>query len=116
MRCLPAPRNTLDLFQRHGFQQTKVAEICDGADVAHKTFFNHFPSKLHLLREIAHQGLDQLLVDIENVRKEQPSTPDRLLQFFRLVALHTADAGPTSVFSCREPPDGSTGPPQKDSG
>ena len=42
-----------DLFTQHGFQATKVAEICEQADIAQKTFFNHFPSKQHLLREIA---------------------------------------------------------------
>ncbi len=31
------------LFDERGFGATKVAEICERADVAHKTFFNHFP-------------------------------------------------------------------------
>ncbi len=83
-----------DLFTEHGFQATKVSEICERADVAHKTFFNHFPSKLHVLREIAHWSVEQLLVDIESVRKEARSTRERLLQFFRRVAKHTAEAGP----------------------
>ena len=83
-----------ELFRQQGFRQTRVSEICDRADVAHKTFFNHFPSKQHLLREIACDGVDLLLVDIESVRQQQQSTPDRLLQFFRQVAQHTAQAGP----------------------
>jgi len=82
------------LFEAQGIEATTVAEITERADVAHKTFFNHFPSKQHLLREIAYDGVDLLLVDIESVRKEQQSTPERLLQFFRQVAEHTAEGGP----------------------
>ena len=83
-----------ELFTQHGFAATKVADICDLADIAHKTFFNHFPTKQHLLREIAHLGMDQLLVDIEEVRKAELSTRDRLLRFFETVAQHSAEAGP----------------------
>lgn len=47
------------LFSKHGFGATKVSSICEHADVAHKTFFNHFPSKEHLLLHIAsHYGED----------------------------------------------------------
>ena len=83
-----------ELFQAQGFSSTTVSEICDGADVAQKTFFNHFPSKRHLLRELAHLGFDHLLTEIESVRKAKQSTPERLREFFRLVALHTTEGGP----------------------
>ncbi|MBW2386569.1 MAG: helix-turn-helix transcriptional regulator [Deltaproteobacteria bacterium] len=56
------------LFESQGIDATRVQEVCALADVAHKTFFNHFPSKRHLLREIAQAGVDQLLLDIEEVR------------------------------------------------
>ena len=83
-----------DLFSEHGYQNSKVAEICERADVAHKTFFNHFPSKQHLLREIASLGIDELLVDIEAARKQGHSTAERLAAFFSVVAERTAEAGP----------------------
>jgi AcrR family transcriptional regulator len=83
-----------DLFSERGFQGTKVADICDKADVAHKTFFNHFPSKQHLLREIAAYAIDELLVDIEVARKQGHSTPERLAAFFSVVAERSAEAGP----------------------
>ena len=54
----------VDLFDERGFEATTVAEICERADVAHKTLFNHFVSKQHLLREIAQDALQQFLVDI----------------------------------------------------
>ena len=43
----------LELFDARGAEATKVQDICERADVAHKTFFNHFASKRHLLREVA---------------------------------------------------------------
>jgi AcrR family transcriptional regulator len=83
-----------ELFTQHGFAAAKVADICERADVAHKTFFNHFPSKQHLLREIASSAIDELLVDIEAARKQGHSTPERLAAFFLVVAERTAQAGP----------------------
>ena len=40
-----------ELFSDQGFQETRVADVCERADIAQKTFFNHFPTKLDLLRE-----------------------------------------------------------------
>ena len=42
-------RAALDLFPERGYDGTSVQEICDRADVAKGTFFNHFPSKEHVL-------------------------------------------------------------------
>lgn len=42
----------LHLFERQGVNDTSVAAIIKQADIAHKTFFNHFPSKDHLLLHI----------------------------------------------------------------
>ncbi len=83
-----------ELFAERGFAETKVAEVCERADIAHKTFFNHFPSKQDLLREIARSGVQALLEDIEASRKEHPTTAARLAHFFATVAERTADAGP----------------------
>ena len=82
------------LFEEQGFHAARVAEICERADVAQKTFFNHFPSKHDVLREIAELALEQLLVDIEAARKLPGSTRDRLLHFFDQVARRTEAAGP----------------------
>lgn len=43
----------LKLFQQQGVAATRVADIIREADIAHKTFFNHFPTKDHLLQHIA---------------------------------------------------------------
>ena len=43
----------LRLFESQGVAETSVAAIIKEADIAHKTFFNHFPTKDHLLEHIA---------------------------------------------------------------
>jgi AcrR family transcriptional regulator len=82
------------LFEEKGFKATKVSEICDRADIAQKTFFNHFPAKRDVLREIAHYSVDQLRKDVEAVSKAELSTRDRLLAFFGHMAQGIIDAGP----------------------
>jgi len=90
-RILEAAR---DLFEEQGFAETRVADICERADIAHKTFFNHFPTKLDLLREIAHSGIEELMFDIEGIRKAELSTSERIHRFFDSVTTHITDAGP----------------------
>jgi AcrR family transcriptional regulator len=92
-RILEAAR---ELFSEQGFRETRVADICERADIAQKTFFNHFPSKLDLLREIAHAGIEELMFAIEDIRKARLGTRERILRFFDTVALHIAEAGPRS--------------------
>lgn len=41
------------LFEERGISETSVAAIIKEADIAHKTFFNHFPTKDHLLLHVA---------------------------------------------------------------
>jgi len=84
----------LDLFRAHGFADTKVSDICERADVAHKTFFNHFPSKQELVREIAQHSIGELMIDIESARKAGANTADRLARFFNGMAARSLEAGP----------------------
>jgi len=82
------------LFEEHGTSETTVAEICERADVAHKTFFNHFPSKQHLLRDIAETFIERLIARVDEARSRRGSTAAKLSYFFDEVARETADAGP----------------------
>lgn len=82
------------LFEQQGFHATTVAEIAERADVAQKTFFNHFATKQQLVRALAHLGIDQLLSDIESVRKRERGTKERLERFFEQLAQNAADVGP----------------------
>ena len=45
-------RAAITLFEEKGVNGTSVAAIIKEADIAHKTFFNHFPTKEHLLFHI----------------------------------------------------------------
>ncbi len=83
-----------ELFSEQGFQETRVADVCERADIAHKTFFNHFPTKLDLLREIAHTGIAELMFEIEDIRKADLGTRERIHRFFDTVAAHITGAGP----------------------
>ena len=85
-----------ELFAEQGFQETRVADVCERADIAHKTFFNHFPTKLDLLREIAHAGVEELMFEIKDIRKADCTTSERVNRFFDTVSAHTAEAGPRS--------------------
>jgi len=82
------------LFDAQGVEATKVAEICERADIAHKTFFNYFPSKQQLLREIAHEAVLEMLARIEAVTKQPVSTRERLALYFGEIAEHASEAGP----------------------
>lgn len=42
----------LKLFAENGVADTSIASIIKEADIAHKTFYNHFPTKDHLLQHI----------------------------------------------------------------
>ncbi|MGH1373622.1 MAG: TetR/AcrR family transcriptional regulator [Cellvibrionaceae bacterium] len=42
----------VDLFETIGVEATTVEEICEQADVARKTFYNYYPSKLELVRAL----------------------------------------------------------------
>ncbi len=84
----------LGLFDRKGLAETTVAEICELADVAEKTFFNHFPTRQHLIRDIAERSLGQLFGHIEAARDHDGPYRERLEIFFRTIARAAQEAGP----------------------
>jgi AcrR family transcriptional regulator len=50
----------IELFQKQGLRATKLEDICERADVAPRTFFNHFETREHLYRAIARQRAEQM--------------------------------------------------------
>ncbi len=90
-RILAAAR---ELFEEQGVHATKVADICARADVAHKTFFNHFAAKQDLVRELAGDALGELLARVEAARGAPGGTRGRLALFFDQIARNARDAGP----------------------
>jgi len=54
----------LDLFRARGMEGTTIEEICERADVATRTFFNHFPKREDMVRALALarlRGLEEAL-------------------------------------------------------
>jgi AcrR family transcriptional regulator len=81
-------------FQEQGYEATTVAQICEGADVAYGTFFNHFPSKLDLLREIVDEGQARMAARLEELAKQPTSMREQLTTFFGEFARNAEEVGP----------------------
>ncbi len=82
-RILDAAR---DLFATQGIDAATIVEICERADVAEKTFFNHFSSKKQLLESLAIDGLQHLVESIDEARACKAPLLETLTAFFtRLV-------------------------------
>ena len=86
----------VDLFEKQGFDATKVDEICELADVAQKTFYNHFPTKQHLFRELAEGVVAEMHAVLEDARRQPLSTQQRLRYFFDRIEQNTEDFGRVS--------------------
>jgi AcrR family transcriptional regulator len=69
------------LFQRKGFDSTTALEIANVADVAEKTFYNHFPTKQHLIEELAARSLEATRALLADARRLPGSTADQLRHF-----------------------------------
>ncbi len=82
------------LFQANGYQASTVADICIEADVAYKTFFNHFPSKHQVLLEVEAEGLESVLTHLSDVLESEGSTAKRIAAFFERIAAEAEAAGP----------------------
>lgn len=98
-----------DLFARQGVAKTTLEQICQHADVANRTFFNHYPTRQAMLEALADHRLSNVhdLID-------DPTQPvrARLVQLFdKLTVTLTGpgDAQPdvlgalSSAMVCRGP-------------
>lgn len=84
----------LDRFRSAGYETTTVAEVCEAADIAYGTFFNHFPTKLDLLREIVDESQKTLALRLEEISKGPGSTSDQLQVVFEIFAQNASAFGP----------------------
>lgn len=81
-------RSALTVIAEKGVESASVADIVKHADIAHGTFFNHFPSKQHLLFHIARRfGQKAYAVFGEEFDAEAPAQ-----QQLEYVLLSTANA------------------------
>jgi AcrR family transcriptional regulator len=60
------------LFIERGFDNVKVDEIADAADVSRMTVFNHFPRKEDMFFDLDEEGREELLTSLQ---KRKPGTP-----------------------------------------
>jgi AcrR family transcriptional regulator len=84
----------LSLFEAQGYEATTVTEVARRADIAYGTFFNHFPSKLHLLRELSDLALQNLFENLEELRKRPGSFGEHLVALFESSAERAVAKGP----------------------
>jgi AcrR family transcriptional regulator len=82
------------LFENQGYEATTVTEIAQRADIAYGTFFNHFPTKLDLLREVTGLALGTLFEKIEHVSNGTPAFAARLVDLFETTAESAEEMGP----------------------
>jgi AcrR family transcriptional regulator len=77
-----------ELFLDMGYDHVTVEQVADRADVSRATFFNYYPSKAALLRELAETLTERLHRFLQETSREETSTQEQLRAFF----LYTADA------------------------
>ncbi len=73
-----------DLFLQRGVTATTIEEICESADVANRTFFNHFPTRQDMMRALA----ERRLLNLHDVVVDHGSepVPARLVGLFDEIA------------------------------
>ena len=82
-----------ELFLDKGVAATTIEEICDRADVANRTFFNHFATRQDMIRALAQRRLVNLH-DVVFDRDNQP-IPQRLVGVFDDIAAALVGTGDT---------------------
>jgi AcrR family transcriptional regulator len=82
-----------DLFLSQGVAATTIEEICERADVANRTFFNHFATRQDMIRALAERRLVNLH-DVVFARADE-AIPARLVGVFDDIAAALAKSGDT---------------------
>jgi AcrR family transcriptional regulator len=82
-----------DLFLQQGVAATRIEEICERADVANRTFFNHFATRQDMVRALAQQRLVNLH-DVVFARADE-AIPARLIGVFDDIGATLAESGDT---------------------
>jgi AcrR family transcriptional regulator len=65
----------VDLFRKHGYENTRIADIAELLEISQPTFFRYFPSKDAILQELAQEAIRQLS---RSLGRHQPGTPVEL--------------------------------------
>src|SRR6185369_12995307 len=78
----------IELFQEKGIRATKLEEICDRADIAPRTFFNHFETREHLYEAIARQRAEQTAAQLDALRDDPRGLAPRLNDLFTAIGAY----------------------------
>lgn len=81
----------VDLFRTQGFERTTVSQIAEAADVVPATFFNHFPSKNAVLRQMTTEVVGAIELLLKSQLETEGSTRERLLGFAKRAAEQIAE-------------------------
>ncbi len=81
----------VELFATQGIEATTATQICEVADIARKTFFNHFASKSALIQEFASQQRAEIIDNLNRVAELDVATPERLATYFDVIASYDGD-------------------------
>jgi AcrR family transcriptional regulator len=80
----------IELFKEKGLRRTTIQEICERADVALRTFFNHFETREHLCQAVAHQRAVQYAERLDAVREDPRPLARRLSDSFAVIGANLA--------------------------
>jgi AcrR family transcriptional regulator len=81
----------LELFRSQGIEATTIEQICARADVANRTFFNHFPTRRDMVRALAEARIRNLHTVLDD-RRDEPAR-ERLVRFFDDLGEHLDRSG-----------------------
>lgn len=73
-------RKAYGLFVRHGYENTSVEQIAAAAGISRATFFNYFPQKDLILREVASARSERLMELLNEARATAPLTHQDILR------------------------------------
>ena len=80
----------IDLFQQRGIRGAKIEDICERADVAPRTFFNHFETREHLYQGIAQQRAAQFAALFDATAADRRPLGERLPELLGQIADYRA--------------------------
>jgi AcrR family transcriptional regulator len=86
----------VELFGEVGFDATKISDVCERADVARQTFFNHFPAKSDLLAELYRAGGDFISTTLDSAYQRGATTRERLALFYGDALAAAIEVGPAN--------------------
>lgn len=82
------------LFECNRIAETTALAIADTADVAEKTFYNHFPTKQHLVTELAEGVVAETLHLLAEALEQEGSTRERIASFAEQSGKRADASGP----------------------